>query len=458
MNRLLTAIALAPLALGGCHVSTVEIGQLDQVLDMPAIPNRNVDILFVIDNSPSMLDKQASLVASFPKMMDALGTLEGGLPNLHIGVATSDMGTMGSLDSAPGPGIGSGPGACSGRGDDGALQNLDGTVPAAELGGALYISDLGNGDGSRTRNYTGELRDVFTKIASVGANGCGMEQPLASMRRALGNPANGDFVRPGANLAVVILADEDDCSVAHSTLFGADTSSLGPLTSFRCTRFGVECDDGGATTDAMNQVGAKANCHARAGSPYVEDVTPFADYLIDLKGHPRAVMVSAIAGPVTPVTTELRVPPGGGAAVPGLAHSCQYFGNDGPEVADPAVRISELVDAFPGRGTFSTVCDGDLSFSLASVGYATKKLVGDPCIDSELADTSDAPGIQPLCEVTDNDETTPPCDGTNAEHCWQILDDPQTCGETAEHLRLDLQRTAAPAEGSYVTVRCLRRS
>ena len=455
MNRFLVSLAFAPLVVA-CQDSTVDIGQLDNVLDLRALPNRDVDVLFVIDNSPSMADKQAALVAGFPKMMDALGTLEGGLPNLHIGVITSDMGSMGSLDLEPGPTIGNPQyGGCSGRGDDGNLKHNDGPDPAVELGGALYISDLGNEDGSRTRNYTGELRDVFTKIATVGAGGCGFEQHLASMRRALTNTANGDFLRPNANLAVVILADEDDCSMAHSALLGPESDMMGLLGSFRCTRFGIECDVGGETTDAMNQLGVKDNCHPRTDSAYVEDVTPFVDFLNGLKDDPRAVMVAAIAGPTTPVTIELRTSPVGAGIA--LAHSCTYLGSGNePELADPAVRIHALVDAFEDRSSFSTVCTDDLSLSLASIGYSTRQLVGDPCITAALADTSTRPGLQPRCDVLDGTEATPACDGTNNDHCWQMITDAVSCSATPDHLRFEVLRSTVPDANSYVSVRCLR--
>ena len=122
------------------------------------------------------------------------------------------------------------------------------------------------------------MRDTFAANATVGDHGCGYEQHLASMRRALANPANGDFIRPTANLAVVIVADEDDCSMTHAALLADDNITNGPLgdpASFRCTRFGLTCDNGGVTTDDMNAVGAKSGCHARTDSPYVEDVAPF---------------------------------------------------------------------------------------------------------------------------------------------------------------------------------------
>jgi hypothetical protein len=190
----------AALACSACHETDATVGGTQEVVTMSSIPNPDLDVLFVIDNSPGMLVKQNSLVASFPLMMDALASLPAGMPNLHIGVVTSDMGTSASHTPAPGPATGSGPGACAGLGLDGALQHAS---PALT---GNYIIDVDNGMGGRTTNYTGQLRDVFQQIASVGSSGCGFEQHLASMRRALTNPANGDFLRPTANLAVIIPA------------------------------------------------------------------------------------------------------------------------------------------------------------------------------------------------------------------------------------------------------------
>src|SRR6187397_1802808 len=56
--------------------------------DIPVTVNRDIDILFVIDDSPSMLDKQTNLKNNFPNFINVLDTIEGGLPNVHIGVAS----------------------------------------------------------------------------------------------------------------------------------------------------------------------------------------------------------------------------------------------------------------------------------------------------------------------------------------------------------------------------------
>src|SRR5690606_2441704 len=49
--------------------------------EIPQTINRNIDILFVIDDSVSMADKQANLAANFPNFINVLDTIEGGLPD-----------------------------------------------------------------------------------------------------------------------------------------------------------------------------------------------------------------------------------------------------------------------------------------------------------------------------------------------------------------------------------------
>src|SRR5262249_27616147 len=58
-----------------------------------AVKNK-VDLLFLIDNSPSMAPKQAELTARFPqliKILDDFGD-KGSPAWYHIGVVTSDLG------------------------------------------------------------------------------------------------------------------------------------------------------------------------------------------------------------------------------------------------------------------------------------------------------------------------------------------------------------------------------
>ena len=59
------------LALVACS-DTIIVGDLQEVASLKAIPNPNLDILFVVDNSGSMADKQANLIASFPGLVSAM--------------------------------------------------------------------------------------------------------------------------------------------------------------------------------------------------------------------------------------------------------------------------------------------------------------------------------------------------------------------------------------------------
>src|SRR5262245_27834086 len=157
--------------------------------DLPSSLEKDVDILFLIDNSLSMLAEQQSLQANFPKFMQVLETLEGGAPNMHIGVATSDLGQKAT------DGIGQNlVGGCAGSGDNGALR----TAPV--INGAYIIDELVGT--TRNRNYSGTLGDAFAAIAGVGVDGCGIEQHLGAVQAALENQTtNRGFIRNNAKLA-----------------------------------------------------------------------------------------------------------------------------------------------------------------------------------------------------------------------------------------------------------------
>lgn len=435
---------------GACH-SSVVVGDLEEVTALRASPNRNLDILFVVDNSVSMIEQQASLAASFPEMIDLLAQLDGGLPNLHIGVTTSDVGTA-TFTNIVSPDIGHpGAGGCSGHGDNGALRT------SAALGGHRFISDVALADGTRERNYTGSLRDVFGELAQVGANGCGFEQHLAAMTAAFGNPLNAGFLRPDANLAVVIVADEDDCSVLDPALFSPDSAELGPLDSFRCTRFGVTCDPDDLTTP-----GAKTGCAPRTTAPLLAHIEPYIDALDDIKNYdPRMVMVAGVVGPPEPF--EVTLAQVNGQTAPVLAPSCTFAGAGGPETAAPAVRLAAFLDAFPGRSQLTSICDADLSGALSQIGASAKKLVGDPCLDAaDLADASPDPGLQPACEVFDIRDATPttpthlPACGATTTDCFEITADARSCPTAPENLRVRIHRSATPTADTWTHVRCQR--
>ena len=96
MRNAVLSSSLLLAALAGCPDRTISEVNPSQgrveYKDIPVNLNRNIDILFVIDDSGSMADKQNNLAANFPNFIDVLNTIQGGLPDVHIGVVSSDMG------------------------------------------------------------------------------------------------------------------------------------------------------------------------------------------------------------------------------------------------------------------------------------------------------------------------------------------------------------------------------
>src|SRR5690606_12344871 len=244
--------------------------------------------------------------------------------------------------------------------------------------------------------------------------------------------------------ALVFIQDEDDCSIAKNTLLGSDTTALGPLQSFRCNRFGHVCAQNGQDPTAMNQIGPKGGCTSKEDGQYLTKVEDYVSFFKGLKSDPANVIVAGIAGPPTPYEVELRTPPGGGSAIPAVAHSCTYNGANGPEVADPSTRLKELLDQFPHRSTFSTICQQDLSGALTQIAQLLKTVIGSPCIDGNLADVDPVTdGPQYDCSVSDvrnygkanqTEEVLPQCNNAQApasstnKPCWSIQQDPMCSG------------------------------
>jgi hypothetical protein len=383
----------------------------------PAVANPALDLVIVVEDSPGTIDFQLDFANNVPALFDVLAQLDA-VPSLHIGVATSDMGTTGSLSPTPAPGIGEGEGACSGAGKDGVFRRV------GLHAGETFLIDEPAPDGTRTVNTDFTVSEELGMLVYAGPSGCGFEQHLAAMRRALTNPANGGFLRPEANLAIVILADEDDCSVRDPAFFGSDPS-LGALQSFRCTQFGLACDQ------PLDTVGAKTSCRSDPSSRYIDDVQTFVDFVAGLKPDPRQILTAAMVGPPD-VSVELRAPPGGGTPIPALAHSCLWNGTEGINVADPGVRHIQFAEAF--GGPFAAICQQDQTPQLTQLGHAIKRLVGDPCL----------PDGATACTAVDE---LP--DGTFVDVGVTVAPDPRACPDTGQHLRATTDATAG-----YVHVRC----
>jgi hypothetical protein len=447
------SVVMATVAAGCSDRSVSEIDPQQgrvEVIHLPLQVNLDLDLVFLIDDSPSMADKQANLADNFPRFIEALGAIPGGLPNLHLAVVSSDYGTKGAEDAAPGPAVGVGLGACQGSG-----QNARMLLSGVATNGDNFLSDVQDPTDPtrRIRNYNQDLASAFTQMAKIGAGGCGFEQPLEAIKQALqpGRPDSAGFLRPDAVLGVIIISDEDDCSMRHAALLG-DAPDLGPLLSFRCTRFGVQCDQGGSTSAAMGQLGDKTGCRSDEDSPYLTKVADYARFLKDLKpGHPDRIVVAGMMGALAPVRVESRAIEGdapGGPMYPQLGHSCAYVDRFGrAEVADPPIRLKFFLDQFPNRSMLTSICQADLSGGLQRIGQLLDTVTLDyPCIEGVLADVEPGtPGMQAECSVTQHSpgleaEVLPACDGDTNRPCWRIETNARICTRTEHHFAVKIER------------------
>jgi hypothetical protein len=290
--------------------------RLDEVCDptrkvcLRPPPADQLDILFVIDNSPSMMPLQEALAYNIPRFLskiDATGA------DYHVAITTTDVGGQPPTGAYEPFRLGS----CNTRnGDDGVMQatacasrgNL--SAPARNVCARLcpdpkYVPT----DGSRFISKTGMKSNVpsdfqvdpltgrtvdfgpanaFKCMAVVGDIGCGVEAPLEAAKRALDGHAleNQGFLRPNSLLAVIFITDEDDCSAQDAmrgTLWtpSRDCSAADPNapaecfnTNYRCLAKTLRC------TEALNTAGAKTGCVEQSPS----FLSPIAQYTSFLKG------------------------------------------------------------------------------------------------------------------------------------------------------------------------------
>jgi hypothetical protein len=260
-----------------------------------------IDLLFVIDNSGSMRDKQQILSSAVPDLVDRLvnplcvdpatlvpsaaqpksalaacpdGTLRefNSVQDLHIGVVSTSLGGVGAMSC----GVGSSSNSANDRAH---LIPERGAAPGARPFLAWDPAQLGSPPGEKDATA---LRASVAKLVTLGEGGCPYEMPFEAMYRFLIEPEpyesvvladcgsgsapercaiqqgidsellaeRRSFLRYDSLVAVIVLTDENDCSLTAGGnsfhVFDAigsvarATSSCHPDSNDRCCR---SCDD-----------------------------------------------------------------------------------------------------------------------------------------------------------------------------------------------------------------------
>ena len=153
-----------------------------------------VDFLFVVDNSGSMEDEQANLVANFPNFINGIQSTLENVDEYHVGVTTTDSYSSNVAE----------------------CRVLGGLV--VQTGGSAS-SNQACGPYATGANYMTEMDDLGTAFecaAQVGTSGSGTELPMNALEAAVrgdhagAGQCNEGFLRDDALLVVVIITDEWD--------------------------------------------------------------------------------------------------------------------------------------------------------------------------------------------------------------------------------------------------------
>ncbi len=264
-----------------------------------SLPNHLVDkadLLFMIDNSVSMADKQEILAKAVPvlvkrlatpRCLDAQGTPNGSVSDvnghcgsghpefaavkdIHVGVVTSSLGNHGGTECTP-----SADDAMNGRTPDDHAELLPTANPAVRGNIDSYDNtgflawDAGQKDMPPGSKDLVDFGATFgTYVQKAGENGCGYESSLEAWYRFLVDPAPPEsvtsaagpdgfivnhlgpvnqvvlaqrkaFLRPDSLLSVVMLTDENDCSVIDDD--GSQGWLVTKLDDFRLPRASAAC-------------------------------------------------------------------------------------------------------------------------------------------------------------------------------------------------------------------------
>jgi hypothetical protein len=421
--------------------------QYQVVVDTPAELRDELDLLFVVDNSDNMEARQTQLAISFESVFRQLN-FGRGMPDLHIGVVSTDMGIGEFGGTVP---------RCSQNGDAGRLGP---TAQACGIQGDAFLALQSDVNGERLANFDTELDKVFSCMTQLGESGCEYEQPLEAMRTVIDEDAfkSSGFIRPDAVLGVVMLTDEDDCSAFNPEIFNPESPAFRDGDpNFRCFQSGVICQG-----DDVYKPGLRADCHPRTDSEYITNVDEYVDYIKALKPDPRDRVLSAIIGDPGSVSVEVNVD----GLDAQLVASCE---DSMGEVAYPGVRLAAFVDSFSEQGERSSLCDEGPQHGLDSMVRKLRQSMGTTCLEGDITDIDpETSGRQPGCRVyeqlsgsTELRTMIPVCDNpanlanSSVVPCYSILTGGEACGDFRTQLALQVHgRQVMPHRDTRLIAEC----
>ncbi len=390
--------------------STGSTGDVDPTTeggDTTSPGSNQVDVLFVIDNSGSMGPTQGRLAASIGAFVNVL---EGAGLDYRVAVTTTDSGNPRCAMTAPEGGnfvmsscldrVAAGEFEYNGEDFASACQDFC-AFSDSELSVVPTTTETDDAAAPRPwlERTAGQLNVEGASATQAlqcylpqGVVGCGFESQLESMYLGLAkaqdqNSKNYGFLRYGAQLAVVIVTDEADCSYSPGAkeifttnkVFWNSPDDPAP-TSALCWRAGVEC------SAPAPYPGCHAENHDPDGPPGASDaqavLQPLSKYVDFVKGIEQQkqpgqrVKVSLIAGvPVGYDSLDAEIvyadAEDDSQFLFGIGPGCERSEGSGTQIAVPPVREREFAEAFTldpatARNLYS-ICDGEFSAALTHI-------------------------------------------------------------------------------------------
>lgn len=332
--------ALLLALISGCSVGGAPEGVIDQCSSEVSLPpGVATDILFVIDNSESMQEEQAKVMAELETFVSVL--LEGPVTNdFQVGVVTTAVTSHVQYCLSEDP-----PELRRHEAESGKLQ------PGKDEKGQPT-------DGPRILRWDDpDFLPSFRSLVSQGIKGSGQEMGLEAMRLAISKPlsngGNKGFLRPGARLLVVIVSDEDDCSdpSGSALVLGPPCETIACETDDECGAEGLYCllDRSAARSCQPNA------CETAEGRAKLEPVERYVDFLRGLddgtgKGRKRETFLAVI-----------------GAVGEDDERSPERCASNSDEAQGVAVRYREAVEAMGEAGYIDSICSPSYGTALREI-------------------------------------------------------------------------------------------
>ena len=361
---------------------------------------------------------------------------------------------------------------------------------------------------------------MFARLAgNLGTVGCGEEHQLQAFEFALVAKDTVDarqraMLRPTANLGLVFLSDEDDCSAApNDGMFGDFSSLRGESASLRCVTRSSVCGNKNLTTSPPGYPTTTAfeapfsSCRARTdacSSPIdggkttdtsqptscspLRSVKRMADQIKSLKDKPdeRIFVVGIFGWPLDDAdmaNATFKIAPVPNPNTADKTNPIEY--DTWPICYDPShqpdhpdaktgfdsdaagwgatggLRLSSFVDEFAGNGLKFSICQPDFSDSMRLIGGGLARKMQNLCVPAVFTQYSACTANYLVPDSGGNDvldpTAIPVCDGQVSVYpCYTLASDQALCPGTDWMVRLD--RGSASGDpikpGTKIQFRC----